>query len=97
MEKHAQKMMLLHEKTIELLEKLNQHFENLSKKLLDMVSRPLEDELLDNTDLKHILKIGDTKFFQLKKCKLFPTYRLNGKDYYLEKEILEAIRINKSS
>lgn len=90
-------MMLLHEKTIELLEKLNQHFENLSKKLLDMVSRPLEEELLDNTDLKHILKIGDTKFFQLKKSKLFPTYRLNGKDYYLEKEILEAIRINKSS
>ncbi|PRD54709.1 hypothetical protein [Sphingobacterium gobiense] len=96
MNKHAKQTMLLLEKAIELLEKLNQRFENLSINLLDRVAPSLKDQLLDNTDLKDILKVGDTKFFQLKKCELFPTYRLNGKDYYLENEILEAIRIHKS-
>ncbi|NGM64421.1 hypothetical protein [Sphingobacterium sp. SGR-19] len=97
MNKHAQKTMQLLEKTIELLEKLNQRFENLSTNLLDRVAPPLKDQLLDNTDLKGILKVGDTKFFQLKRSTIFPTYRLNGKDYYLENEILEAIRIHRSS
>ncbi|RZF57897.1 hypothetical protein [Sphingobacterium corticibacterium] len=97
MEKYAQKMLQLQERVIELLEKLDERFEKLSNALLDWAPESLKNQLLDNTDLKGILKIGDTKFFQLKKCRVFPTYRLNGKDYYLENEVLEAIRIHRTN
>lgn len=47
-------------------------------------------EILDNTDLKALLHIRDTKLGQIK-SKL-PIYNLDGKDYYFKNEIIDHIR-----
>lgn len=48
--------------------------------------------VLDNADIKNMLKIGDTKLYYLKKKKILKVYKLDGKDVYLEHEVIEAIR-----
>lgn len=49
-------------------------------------------KVLDNADIKVMLKIGDTKLYHLKKKKILKVYDLDGKDIYLENEVIEAIR-----
>lgn len=51
-----------------------------------------KDTLLDNAELKTLLKVADTKFFKLKAKKVFKVYDLYGKDYYFQSEVYEAIR-----
>lgn len=48
--------------------------------------------ILDNADIKQLLKIGDTKLYYLKKKKILKPYKLDGKDIYLENEVLEALK-----
>lgn len=50
----------------------------------------LNEQLIDALELKHILKVGDTKFATMKK--LFKTYDVDKKPYYLKYEVLEVIR-----
>lgn len=50
----------------------------------------LNEQLIDALELKHILKVGDTKFATMKK--LFKTYEVDKKPYYLKYEVLEVIR-----
>lgn len=47
-------------------------------------------KLMDNTDLRQLLKVADTKFYLLKK--LFTCYKVLGKDYYFESEVYAVIR-----
>lgn len=49
-------------------------------------------KVLDNADIKSMFKIGDTKLYHLKKKNILKAYDLDGKDIYLENEVLEAIR-----
>lgn len=48
--------------------------------------------VLDNADIKQMLKIGDTKLYYLKKKKILKPYNLDGKEVYLEHEVIEAIK-----
>lgn len=50
----------------------------------------LNEELIDTLDLKVLLKVGDTKFASMKK--LFRTYEVSKKQYYLKHEVLEIIK-----
>jgi len=82
---------------LEQQDHMNRLFENQNKLLHTLIAvmdksdkESLQKRLLDNTDLKEILKIADTKFFKVKK--LFKTYRLDQKDYYLIDEVLDTIR-----
>ncbi|MFD2556578.1 MULTISPECIES: hypothetical protein [Sphingobacterium] len=52
----------------------------------------LKSTIMDNADLKEIFKVADTKFYRIKK--LFRTYELDTKDYYLADEILEVMKKN---
>jgi len=49
-------------------------------------------ELLDNTDIKELLHIRDTKLWQIKPQ--LPGYNLDGKDYYFKNEIIAYIKAN---
>lgn len=49
-------------------------------------------ELLDNTDIKELLNIRDTKLGQIKAQ--IPSYNLDGKDYYFKDEIIAHIKAN---
>jgi hypothetical protein len=82
---------------LERQDHMNRLFENQNRLLDTLIAQmdktdkeSLQKRLLDNTDLKDILKIADTKFFKVKK--LFKTYRLDQKDYYLIDEVLDTIR-----
>ncbi|ERJ59269.1 hypothetical protein [Sphingobacterium paucimobilis] len=68
-------------KEISLLMMQNQNHEDLN----------LSQRLIDNHDLKKMLKLGNTTFFEKKA--LFRTYNL-GKDYYLQDEVLEVIKMH---
>lgn len=81
--------------TNELLHRQNELLGQLLQQAPPAKNMSLQERLLDNTDLKHILKIADTKFFQAKK--LFKTYRLDNKDYYLLDEVLDTIQEHKQS
>ena len=48
--------------------------------------------ILDNADVKQMLKIGDTKLYYLKKKRILKPYKLDGKDVYLESEVIAAIK-----
>lgn len=50
----------------------------------------LKQQLIDNHDLKAILKVKETKYSSMKKK--FKSYEIDSKQYYLEAEILEVIR-----
>lgn len=50
----------------------------------------LLNNLLDNTDVKQIFKVGDTKLYSIKKK--LPTYRPDGKDYYFADEVVDEIK-----
>ena len=61
--------------------------------LLEESSEPpidLNEQLIDALELKNILKVGDTKFVTMKK--LFKTYEVDKKCYYLKYEVLEVIK-----
>lgn len=96
MEKHMIELIKHQRRSIRLMKKQNEYLKTLVETIVQQ-QPPLKENLLDNTDLKMILKIADTKFFQLKKEKKFPTYRLNGKDYYFENEIKQTIQNNKTT
>ncbi|ERJ58788.1 MULTISPECIES: hypothetical protein [Sphingobacterium] len=85
------KVLIQHDKKrLKLTKKQNQ----LIGKLISL-STPTDKEMLkkmiiDNADLKEIFKVADTKFYRLKK--LFTSYELDAKDYYLTEEILKTIK-----
>lgn len=72
----------------QLLETTDRMLHLLEQKQLDD-SADLKNRLIDNHDLKEILKVGNTNFFEKKS--LFKTYNI-GKDYYLQDEVLAVIK-----
>ena len=96
MEKHFQKIVKNQKASIALLKQVVRFLQELNRQAVDQNIEDLDKTIMDNTDLKQALKIGDTKLFELKKDKIFPTYRLKGKDYYLKQEIIDSIRKNKT-
>lgn len=52
----------------------------------------LRHQLIDNYELREILKVKETKFSTMKK--LFQSYELDKKQYYLQAEVLDIIRNN---
>lgn len=95
MDKNFQLIVKNQEATIALLQQISNDLKILSQLAEDNNGEDLNKNILDNTDLKQILKIRDTKLFELKKAKIFTTYNLKGKDLYFKNEIIESIRKNK--
>ncbi|WP_134090844.1 hypothetical protein [Olivibacter sp. XZL3] len=66
--------------------------QSTSEPFLPINQQASPSRVLDNADIKQMLKIGDTKLYYLKKKKILKPYKLDGKDVYLEHEVIEAIR-----
>ncbi|TDQ79730.1 hypothetical protein [Sphingobacterium yanglingense] len=80
-------------KGLKLTKKQNQLIVKLISVLTPTDKEALQKMIIDNSDLKDIFKVADTKFYRLKK--LFTSYELDSKDYYLTDEILKAIKKHK--
>lgn len=71
-------------------------FLDISVRMLELMeargdtANNLNEQLMDALELKELLKVGDTKFASMKK--LFRTYEVDKKPYYLKQEVLEIIR-----
>lgn len=52
----------------------------------------LEQDLIDNVDVKSILKISDSTLYRLRRNKRINTLRIGGRHYYSIAEIKKAIR-----
>lgn len=82
-----------HKKERKLIKKQNQLILRLISVLTPTDKETLQKMIIDNADLKEIFKVADTKFYRLKK--LFTSYELDAKDYYLTEDILKTIKKHK--
>lgn len=90
MEKLIQTLITHHKKSNKLVKKQNRLLKKMLANTRPSGKEYLQNNLLDNTDIKQIFKIADTKFYELKK--ILEAYRPLGKDYYFADEVVEAIK-----
>lgn len=50
-----------------------------------------EERFLDSADIYQRFKFGRTKLYNLKRKGILKAYKLGGKDYFLESEVLQAL------
>ena len=77
-------------KNIKLTKKQNDLLAELLHRAAPLDKESLKRSVMDNTDLKDLFKVANTKFFSIKKY--FKTYQLDKTDYYLTDEVLKTIR-----
>lgn len=90
MEQLIQILIQQHKKGLKLTKKQNQLIAKLIYRLTPTDKEMLKKMIIDNADMKEILKVADTKFYRIKK--LFTAYELDNKDYYLTDEIIKTIK-----
>ncbi|MBE9601869.1 helix-turn-helix domain-containing protein [Pedobacter sp. MC2016-24] len=56
-------------------------------KILLPVRNQEEDLLLDNSDAKRMLKVGDSTLYRWRKLQLIESRRIGKKDYYLKVDL----------
>lgn len=93
MEQLIQELIQQNKKGLKLSKKQNQLIKKLIFILKPTDKEKLKSMIVDNADLKEIFNVADTKFYRMKK--LFPTYELDAKDYYLSDEIMATIKKHK--
>lgn len=95
MEKLLQTIIDQQKKYIKFAKKQNNLINAIAKKIKPMDKDTLKQSVMDNTDLKEVFNVANTKFFSMKK--LFKTYELDNTDYYLADDVLKTIRKHKKS
>lgn len=79
---------------IEIIEKLDQLLslqQRILARLLAAEKTDQQEEWLDNTDVKRMLKISDSSLYRLRKNQLLPCKRIAGKWYYSKLAIATII------
>ena len=66
--------------------------EDLIMKLIERHARPASEVIIDDVDLRNLLKISRRTSLVYRKKGIFKFYKLDGKIYYFLGEVLEAIR-----
>jgi len=62
------------------------------KKLIDTSSRPATEIILDDVDLRSLLKISRRTALEYRKKGFFPHYKLENKIYYFLSDIITGIK-----
>ena len=73
-------------------EDLDDSFKDQLKGLIEKYSRPSTEVLLDDVDLRNLLKISRRTALEYRKKKVFPYYKLDNKIYYILAEVIEGIK-----
>lgn len=60
--------------------------------LIDKGLRPASEVILDDVDLRNLLKISRRTALKYRKMNLFPHYQIDNKIYYLLSEVIEGIK-----
>ena len=81
----------MHFKTLNS-ENQGKDFEDQIKKLIEKHSRPASEVLLDDVDLRNFLKISRRTALEYRKKKIFQSYKIEGKIFYILSEIIDGIK-----
>ncbi len=71
-----------------------EEFQKRVKEYLDRHYRPANEILLDDTDLRELLKISRRTSLEYRKRKIYPSYKIDGKIFYFLGEIINGIKKN---
>lgn len=73
-------------------EEFENHNTELIKKLIEQHSRPASEVILDDVDLRNLLKISRRTALEYRKKGVFPYYKLENKIFYLLGEVITGIK-----
>ena len=80
---------------------LNEEFWNsIKERILNLIEkhhRPADEVILDDVDLRNLLKISRRTSLEYRRRKFFPAYKLEGKIFYILSEVLSGIKKHRSN
>ena len=76
----------------ELPNEIWNHYHKEVKDLIEKYSRPASEVLLDDVDLRNLLKISRRTALEYRKKKIFQSYKIEGKIFYILSEIIDGIK-----
>jgi len=68
--------------------------EDLIMKLIEKHARPASQVILDDVDLRNLLKISRRTSFEYRKKGIFKFYKFDHKIFYILEEVISGIREN---
>ncbi len=68
------------------------HNEGEIIKLIEKHARPASEIILDDVDLRNLLKISRRTALEYRKKGIFPYYKLDGKIFYVLEEVINGIK-----
>ena len=68
--------------------------EDLIKKLIEKHARPASEVILDDVDLRNLLKISRRTSLEYRKKGIFKFYKLDNKIFYILEEVIAGIKEN---
>jgi hypothetical protein len=74
--------------------KISEYFEKMMEEI-SKIGRPTNEIILDDFDLRQMLKIGQRKLAYLKSQRKITYTKLGSKCYYLLSDVLEYLKANK--
>lgn len=78
--------------TITKLEELLNQGDEKIRELIEKYSRPATEVLIDDLDLRNILKISRRTSLEYRKKNIFPSYKVENKIYYILSEVIDGIK-----
>jgi len=66
--------------------------EDFIRKLIEKHSRPASEIILDDVDLRNLLKISRRTSLEYRKKGVYKFYKLDGKIFYILSEVIEGIK-----
>ena len=73
-------------------ENFGDNLEVLVKKLIDKNFRPASEIILDDVDLRNLLKISRRTSLEYRKKLVYPYYKLENKIFYILDEVIKGIK-----
>ena len=71
---------------------LSQTIAEQVKELVGKHYRPASEILLDDVDLRNLLKVSRRTALEYRKRKIFPFYKIDNKIYYILSEVIDGIK-----
>jgi hypothetical protein len=65
--------------------------------LIERYSRPASEVILDDVDLRNLLKISRRTALEYRKKEIFPSYKIENKIFYILSEVIDGIRKQKGN
>ncbi len=74
-----------------------QEVDNYLKELIAKYSRPASEVILDDVDLRTLLKISRRTALEYRKKEIFPSYKIENKIFYILSEVIDGIKKQKGN